>query len=95
MNEPAIDLAIGISIASSYWNKATRAEDVFIGEIGLTGEIRRVSQIKERLKEADKLGFKRAFIPKNNFNDLDADFEIELVPVATIKQAVDRVFPRQ
>ena len=95
LNEPAIDLAIGISIASSYWNKATRAEDVFIGEIGLTGEIRRVSQIKERLKEADKLGFKRAFIPKNNFNDLDADFEIELVPVATIKQAVDRVFPRQ
>ena len=95
LNEPAIDLAIGISIASSYWNKATKADDVFIGEIGLTGEIRRVSQIKERLKEADKLGFKRAFIPKNNFNDLDIDFEIELVPVATIKQAVERVFPRQ
>lgn len=95
LNEPAIDLAIGISIASSYWNKATKADDVFIGEIGLTGEIRRVSQIKERLKEADKLGFKRAFIPKNNFNDLDTDFEIELVPVATIKQAVERVFPRQ
>lgn len=94
LNEPAIDLAIGISIASSYWNKATKADDVFIGEIGLTGEIRRVSQIKERLKEADKLGFKRAFIPKNNFNDLDTDFEIELVPVATIKQAVERVFPR-
>lgn len=95
LNEPAIDLAIGISIASSYWNRATNADDVFIGEIGLTGEIRRVSQIKERLKEADKLGFKRAFIPKNNFNDIDTDFEIELVPVATIKQAVQRVFPRQ
>lgn len=95
LNEPAIDLAIGISIASSYWDKATNADDCFIGEIGLTGEIRRVSQIKERLKEANKLGFKRAFIPKNNYSDLDITLDMEIIPVSTVKQAVYLVFPRQ
>ncbi|EFR31584.1 DNA repair protein RadA [Eremococcus coleocola] len=94
LDEPAIDLAIAISIASSYWDKATKVDDCFVGEIGLTGEIRRVSQINERIKEANKLGFKRIFIPQNNYNDLDKDVEIELVPVKTIRQAVNLVFPR-
>ena len=95
LDEPAIDLAIAVSIASSYWNQATKIEDCFIGEIGLTGEIRRVSQIKERLKEAAKLGFKRAYIPKNNLAGLDQTLAIELVPVATIQEAIHKVFPRQ
>ena len=95
LDEPAIDLAIAVSIASSYWNQATKIEDCFIGEIGLTGEIRRVSQIKERLKEAAKLGFKRAYIPKNNLAGLDQTLAIEIVPVATIQEAIHKVFPRQ
>ena len=95
LDEPAIDLAIAVSIASSYWNQATNIEDCFIGEIGLTGEIRRVSQIKERLKEAAKLGFKRAYIPKNNLAGLDQTLAIEIVPVATIQEAIHKVFPRQ
>ena len=95
LDEPAIDLAIAVSIASSYWNIATNVEDCFIGEIGLTGEIRRVTQIKERLKEAHKLGFKRAFIPKNNVQALDTSIAIEVVPVATIQQAIQRVFPNK
>lgn len=95
LNEPAIDLAIGISIASSYWNKATNVDDVYIGEIGLTGEIRRVSQIKQRLMEADRIGFKRAFIPKGNYEDLELDLGIEVVPVRTIRQAVQLAFPSE
>lgn len=94
LDEPAIDLAIAMSIASSYWNKPTQVDDCYIGEIGLTGEIRRVSQIKERLKETAKLGFKRVFIPMNNYQDLEDVFDIEIVPVKTIQEAVRKVFPR-
>lgn len=94
LDEPAIDLAIAISIASSYWNKPTKIDDCFVGEIGLTGEIRRVTQIKERIIEANKLGFKRIFIPKNNYTDLDLKTSIEIIPVSTIKQALNLIFPR-
>lgn len=94
LDEPAIDLAIAISIASSYWDRPTEVEDCYIGEIGLTGEIRRVSQIEERLRELEKLGFKRVFIPKNNAQDLDVQTTMQVVPVSTIKQAVHLAFPK-
>ncbi|MGF3066467.1 DNA repair protein RadA [Facklamia sp. P12945] len=95
LDEPAIDLAIAVSIASSYWNREVRVDDVFIGEIGLTGEIRRVNQIEERIKEASKLGFKRVFIPYNNQSHLkQLDLSIEVIPVKTIKQAISIVFPK-
>src|SRR5690625_2109527 len=66
LDEPAIDLAIAISIASSFRDQPTRAVDIFIGEVGLTGEIRRVSRIDQRVQEAAKLGFKREICTKNN-----------------------------
>lgn len=94
LDEPAIDLAIAMSIASSYWNKPTQVDECFVGEIGLTGEIRRVSQIKERIKETAKLGFKRIYIPQNNYQDLKEVFDIEIIPVKTIQDAVRKVFPR-
>jgi len=59
LDEPAIDLAIALSIASSYKDTATEPTDCFVGEVGLTGEIRRVSRIEQRVAEAKKLGFKR------------------------------------
>lgn len=95
LNEPAIDLAIAVSIASSYWNKEVQVGDVFVGEIGLTGEIRRVSQIEDRIKEADKLGFKRIYIPFNNYKGLQlAPMDIEVIPVKTIRSAIQKIFPR-
>lgn len=94
LDEPAIDLAIAVSIASSYWNKPTNIDDCFVGEIGLTGEIRRVTQIKERISEANKLGFKRIFIPKNNQPPKDTQLAIEIIPVSTIKQALMKIFPK-
>ncbi|MFK8243568.1 MULTISPECIES: DNA repair protein RadA [unclassified Facklamia] len=94
LDEPAIDLAIAMSIASSYWNRPTQIDDCFVGEIGLTGEIRRVTQVKERIVEADKLGFKRIFVPKNNVQSLVLNTTIEVIPVSTIKQALAIVFPR-
>ena len=66
LDEPAIDLAIAVSIASSFRDKPTRPTDCFIGEVGLTGEVRRVSRIEQRVQEAAKLGFERVILPANN-----------------------------
>lgn len=93
LNEPAIDLAIAMGIASSFWNIPLEVSDVFIGEIGLTGEIRRVNQITSRIKEAAKLGFKRVFLPYTNTQDLKIDEKIEIIPIKTIQEAVEEVFP--
>ena len=94
LDEPAIDLAIAVSIASSYWGRGTNVGDCYIGEIGLTGEIRRVSQISERVSEANKLGFKRVFVPKNNYEGLDTNLNVEIIPVATLREAVSLIFPK-
>lgn len=88
LDEPAIDLAIAISIASSYRDKGTQPRDAFIGEVGLTGEIRRVNRIEQRVAEAKKLGFKRIFIPKNNLKGWQPPTGIEVVGVATLRQAL-------
>lgn len=88
LDEPAIDLAIAIAIASSYRDKGTRATDAFVGEVGLTGEIRRVNRIEQRVSEAAKLGFKRIFIPKNNLQGWNPPDDIEVVGVATLGQAL-------
>lgn len=92
LNEPAIDLAVGVAIASSYKEKGTEATECFIGEIGLTGEIRRVSSIEQRVKEAKKLGFKKIYLPKNNMGDWKVPEGIELVPVATLGETLRKVF---
>lgn len=92
LDEPAIDLAIAMSLASSYWEKETMLTDAFVGEIGLTGEIRRVTQINERIKEAGKLGFKRIFIPKNNLKGLPDFKGMTIVGVSTVQEALKYVF---
>ena len=88
LDEPAIDLAIAISIASSYRDKGTQATDAFVGEVGLTGEIRRVNRIEQRVAEAQKLGFKRIFVPKNNLKGWQAPTGIEVIGVTTLRQAL-------
>lgn len=88
LDEPAIDLAIAIAIASSYRNKGTRPTDAFVGEVGLTGEIRRVSRIEQRVAEAAKLGFKRILVPKNNLQGWQTPTNIEVIGVSTINEAL-------
>lgn len=92
LDEPAIDLAIAMSIASSYFDKQTQADECFVGEIGLTGEIRRVSRIEQRVMEAAKLGFKRIYIPKNNFGSFTLPDNIEVIGVTTLKECLQKVF---
>ena len=88
LDEPAIDLAIAVAIASSYRDKGTKPTDAFVGEVGLTGEIRRVNRIEQRVAEAAKLGFKRIFIPKNNLQNWTPPQNIEVVGVTTISQTL-------
>lgn len=92
LDEPAIDLAMAMAIASSYRNEEIPAVDCFIGEIGLTGEIRRVTRIEERLREAAKLGFKRAFVSQNNLSGLKQPAQLKVIGVKTVKEAIARVF---
>ena len=89
IDEPAIDLGIALSIISSFRNKAIDSELIAIGELGLGGEIRAVSQIEKRLAEAGRLGFKQAMISKNNIVDKDSTNGIKILPVKNIQQAVE------
>ncbi|GAA0503296.1 DNA repair protein RadA [Salinibacillus aidingensis] len=92
LDEPAIDLAIAVSIASSFREKSPRPDDILIGEVGLTGEVRRVSRIEQRVQEAAKLGFKRAIIPNNNLSGWDPPSSIEVVGVDSIQDALKVTF---
>ncbi|KAF0133273.1 MAG: DNA repair protein RadA/Sm [Candidatus Saganbacteria bacterium] len=89
--EPAVDLAMALSIASCYLNKPIGQEIIIIGEIGLAGEIRAVSQIESRVKEAEKLGFKSAVIPNRNFKQLTKQ-KIKLFGVDHISEAFKACF---
>ncbi len=88
LDEPAIDLAVAICIASSFRDQPTNKDDVFIGEVGLTGEIRRVSRIEQRVKEAAKLGFKRIILPNRNLGSFTPPKGLDLVGVDTLQDAL-------
>lgn len=92
--EPAIDLAMAISIASSYEDVSTNPKECYIGELGLTGEIRRVDRIEQRIREAAKLGFSRVVVPKHNLDGLQLNSEIEIVGVTTIREALKLSLPK-
>ncbi len=90
VDEPASDLAAAIAIASSLWDRVVHADMVFMGEIGLNGELRAVSQLDIRLKEAAKLGFKRSIVPRSSMRKR-AEFpkEIELIGCRSVREALD------
>lgn len=89
LEEPAIDLGIAVSIASSFRNLPTNPTDVAIGEIGLTGEVRRVSRIEQRVNEAAKLGFKRVILPEKNIGGWTVPKGIQVIGISTLEEALD------
>lgn len=89
LDEPAIDLAIAVSIASSFRDRPTNPGDVIIGEIGLTGEVRRVSRIEQRVLEAVKLGFTRVILPEKNLGGWTIPKGIQVIGVNTVSQALE------
>lgn len=89
LDEPAIDLAIAVAIASSFRDQSTKPDDIFIGEVGLTGEVRRVSRIEQRVREAAKLGFKRVICPDNNLDGWTAPSSIEVIGVKSVEETLE------
>ena len=88
LSEPALDLGIAIACASSYREKPINPRIALAGEIGLAGEIRAVSQMETRVKEAKKLGFTKVVMPWNNFKAMDFDPEVEIVGVKDLGEAL-------
>src|SRR5690606_33403863 len=94
IDEPASDVAMAVAMASSYYDKPAPTDMVFIGEIGLSGELRAVSQLPARLNEAAKLGFKRALIPKPRRKLDDLPRDLKLVEVRHIGEALAITVPK-
>ena len=93
IEEPAIDLGISAALASSFLNKPIHPEIVVFGEVGLSGEIRGVPQVELRLKEAEKLGFKKCILPHVNYERLNSSAtSIELHGVISIEKATEALF---
>jgi DNA repair protein RadA/Sms len=96
LTEPAVDLAVGLAIASAHSGISLPADLVAIGEVGLAGEIRRVTGIQRRIAEAQRLGFRRAVIPADSgvlpgsFGGRDDDFgsQLEVIEVASMRKAI-------
>jgi len=89
VHEPAADLGIAMTIVSSFKEREIPSDTVIIGEVGLGGEVRSVNQIETRLKESQRLGFKKAVVPKDNAKGLDKDMGIELIEVCYLSEAIE------
>ncbi len=87
--EPAADLGIALALAASYRNIAVDRETAVLGEIGLTGEVRAVGQVEQRLREAARLGFRRLIVPQSSVDLQERLPDIELIGVRTVREAID------
>ena len=90
VEEPAADLAVAIAVVASFRDRIVDARTVLLGEVGLGGQVRPVSQLELRLREAAKLGFKRAIIPNNQ---PVPDLGMQIIPVAKVIDAIIAAIP--
>ncbi|NLG72306.1 MAG: DNA repair protein RadA [Chloroflexi bacterium] len=95
ISEPAADLAVAAAIASSMRNVPVRADTVLIGEVGLSGELRMVSQMPARLREAAKLGFKQAIVPRRIRRGEPWPEGIEVVEARSLRQALEQALVQE
>jgi len=91
IKEPAADLAVALAIASSVRDRPVYADLAVVGEVGLSGELRAVSQLEVRLKEAHKLGFKRCLIPNSSLRrDIQIPSGLDIITCRNLNEAIDR-----
>ncbi|MGL5943963.1 MAG: DNA repair protein RadA [Waterburya sp.] len=93
VGEPAADLGVAIAIVASFRDRVVDPRTVLIGEVGLGGQVRLVSQMELRLKEAAKLGFKRAIVPKGQ--SLPDDIGLEIIPISKVIDAIIAAIPSE
>ncbi len=90
IEDPSVDLAVALAVNSAFREQPVLADAVVLGEVGLAGEIRSISQAALRIKEAEKLGFKHCILPANTLKNLGYKAKkIDLIPVSTLKSAID------
>ncbi len=89
LDEPAADLPVVLAVASSYRDRPIADDLLAIGEVGLTGEIRAVSHMSQRLGEAARLGFKKCIIPKSGSEKLDIPSELTVYRVRNLREAIE------
>jgi DNA repair protein RadA/Sms len=94
IDEPAVDLGIIAAVASSFRERPIAAQTVVMGEVGLAGEVRAISQAEARIKDAAKLGFKRCVLPALNVEKMDkaSKNKMELLGVRSVDEAMERLF---
>jgi DNA repair protein RadA/Sms len=92
VDEPAVDLGIVSAIASSFLDRPVVEATVVIGEVGLTGEVRGISQAEARVREARKMGFSRCMLPESNLKHIRGVGDVEIVGLQTISPLVDLLF---
>ncbi|MBI5503624.1 MAG: DNA repair protein RadA, partial [Deltaproteobacteria bacterium] len=93
IDDPGVDLAVVAALASSYLERPIRARTLVLGEVGLTGEVRPVTQMRARLREAARLGFARALVPRETGTRAAraglGDVGLQTVAVETVAEAWD------
>lgn len=92
VDEPAIDLGIVSAMASSFLDRPIDAGTVVLGEVGLTGEIRGVSQMDARIREAARMGFNRCILPKTQTQDISTGTKITLNKISNLKELSEHLF---
>ena len=92
VDEPAVDLAIVAVVASSCFDKPVNGQTVVVGEIGLTGEVRPVHRMEQRVHEAQKMGIKKCLLPQENVNHMESSEGIQLVGIHSVDQLPDLLF---
>lgn len=92
VKEQAVNLAIIMSIVSSMWEKPIDNSAVFIGDVGLTGELKKVPSIEQRIRELDRMGFEKVYIPKDSINKKIRFKNIKIIEKKTLLEVIKDVF---
>lgn len=92
VQEPAVDLALAVALASSVKNVPVPEGTAVAGEVGLAGEVRAITGADARLQEAARIGFKRFFMPRANVKSLEQKHKVEAIGVASLSEALDLIF---
>ncbi len=91
VDEPAVDLSVAMAIVSSYKNITIDPKTVFLGEIGLTGEIRNITNFEKRIKEISKLGYNKIYTNKKQIDSLKEKVDATLIGVSTIDEVIGKI----
>lgn len=92
LTEPSVNLGILMSIASSLYDKAIPSGTIFMGEVGLTGEIKQVRSLEPRIKEIDRMGFEKVYVPKGSLKNKLLTKTTKIIEVPTLRSAIESVF---